>query len=166
MSSATSSQRCAHPPLPQQTLESAPDDYSDFPPIRVLKTPEIVNEFSHELSALCSPTALSPTDPRISIRRSLRFSPYPNTQDPRPFLFPLFPSFSETVRISTTTSTVSRSETVRTAFLTQKGTGALSITSTFQGEMSNADRQVAILIEKMLELFQILVEARRRCSRG
>jgi hypothetical protein len=76
---------------------------------------------------------------------------------------------------------------VRTAFLTQQGTGALSITSTsaklrtwklelfeynggqcistaFQGEMSNTDCQAVILIENMLEHFQILVEARCRCS--
>ena len=76
-----SSQRRALPPLSsQQTLES--DDYSDFPPIRILKSPEIVNEFCHELSALCSPTA-PPTDSRISTRRLLRFSPHPSTQDPR-----------------------------------------------------------------------------------
>ena len=41
----------------------------------------IVNEFCHELSALCSPTALFPTDSRI--RRLLRFSTHPNTQEPR-----------------------------------------------------------------------------------
>jgi len=35
-----------------------------------------------------------------------------------------------------------------------------------QGEMSNTDWQAVILIENMLEHFQILVEARRGCSRG
>jgi hypothetical protein len=140
----------------------------------------IVNEFRHEFSASSSPTALSPTDSgRLSIRRLLRFSPHPSTQDPRPFFSPsLFPSCSETVRvaISTTTSTkFSRSEMVRAAFPTQQGTSALSITWTsaklrtwklepfeynggqcigigtaFQGEVSNADRQAVILIENML----------------
>ena len=154
----------------------------------------IVNEFRHEFSASSSATALSPTDSgRLNIRRLLRFPPHPSTQDPRPFFsLSLFSSCSETVRaaISTTTSTkFSRSEMVRTAFLTQQGTGAFSITSisaklriwklepfeynggqcigtAFQGEMSNADRQAVILIENMLEHFQILIEARRRCFRG
>ena len=94
----------------------------------------------------------------------------------------LFPSCElETVRVAILM--------VRTAFLTQQGTGALSVTSTsaklrtwklepfeynggrcigmaFQGEMSNADRQAVILIENKLEHFQILIEARCRCSRG
>lgn len=138
----------------------------------------IMNEFRHEFSASSSPTALSPTDSgRLRIRRLLRFSPHPSTQDPRPFFSPsLFPSCSETVRlaISTTTSTkFSRSEMVRAAFPTQQGTSTLSITSTsaklrtwklepfeynggqcigtaFQGEVSNADRQAVILIQNML----------------
>ena len=160
---------------PLTLLRSNPQTY---------KCSVIVSQFCHEFSASSSPIALSPTDSRLSIRRLLRFSPHPSTQDPRPiFSPPLFPSFSETVRISTTTSTkFSRSEMV----LTQQGTGALSITSTsaklrtwklepfeynggqcigtaFQGEMSNADHQVVILIENMLEHF---VEARHRCSRG
>jgi hypothetical protein len=152
----------------------------------------IVNEFCHEFSASSPPTALSPTDSgRLGIRRLLRFPPHSSTQDPRPFFSPsLFPSYSETVRvaISTATSTkFSRSEMVKTVLLTQQGTGALSITSTstqlrtwklepfeyngggtaFQGEMSNADRQAVILIENnMLEHFQVLIETRRRCSRG
>ena len=154
----------------------------------------IVNEFHHEFSVSSSPTALSPTDlGRLSIRWLLRFSPHPSTQDPQPFFSPfLFSSCSETVRvaISTTTSTkFSRSEMVRTAFLTQQGTGTLLITlisaklrtwklelfeynggqcigTVFQGEMSNADHQAVILIKIMLEHFQILIEARRRCSRG
>jgi hypothetical protein len=114
----------------------------------------IVNQFRHEFSASSSPTALSPTDSsRLSSRRLLRFPPHPSTQDPRPFSPSLFPSCSETVRVAISM--------VRTAFLTQQGTGALSITSTsaklrtwkvepfeynggqcigtaFQGEMSNA----------------------------
>ncbi len=127
-----------------------------------------MNEFRHEFSASSSLTNHSPTDSGwLSIWQLLRFSPHPSTQDPWPFFSSsLFPSCSETVRaaISTTTSTkFSRSEIVRTAFLTQQGIGALSITSTsaklrtwklelfeynggqcigtaFQGEMSNADR--------------------------
>jgi len=158
-----------------------------FQPLTLLRTNTqtykcsmIVTEFRHEFSASTSPTAPSSTDSgRLSIGRLLRFSPHPSTQDP--------PSRSETVRVAISTTTSTKSS--RSASLTQQGTGALSITSTsakfrtwklepleynrgqcigtaFQGEMSNADRQAVILIKNMLEHFQILLEARRRCSRG
>jgi hypothetical protein len=174
-----------------ESLESYPNLRVMFQPLTLLrsntqtyKCSVIVNQFRHEFSASSSPTALSPTGSgRLSSRRLLRYPPHPSTQDPRPFFSPLlFPSCeSETVRVAISM--------VRTAFLTQQGTAALSVTSTsaklrtwklepfeynggrcigmaFQGEMSNADRQAVILIENKLEHFQILIEARCRCSRG
>jgi hypothetical protein len=65
MSSAMSSQRPPHPPIsPQQTrVDSASEDYSDFPPIRVIKTPDP--------SSLprCSPVARRQSERQFRVRR-------------------------------------------------------------------------------------------------
>lgn len=54
----------------------------------------------------------------------------------------------------------------RNCLNTMKASVSVVFGTAFQGEMSNADHQAVILIENMLEHFQILVEVRCRCSRG
>src|SRR6266498_5085659 len=155
MSSAMSSQHRPHSPitLQQTRVDSASDNYSDFPPIRVLKTPDPF-----------SPPRCSPVARRQSERQFRRRHP-PNLVAQR---------WSEQLSSPSKESAPSRSH----RHLPNSGLGNWNCLNTMEASVSVRHSKVrcqtltvmvcqaVILIENMLEHFQILVEARCRCSRG